>query len=311
MPALGRFLLSSLAMEQPVTLSPDQIARFREDGFLAIRGLTSAEEIERLRGIYDRLFDGKVGYERGRQLDMVSPEDDAGKTPGLSQILNPAEFAPELRETLFRKNALAVAQQLLGADATLWFEHAISKPALHGAATPWHQDEAHRNDEGVAYDQISIWLPLQQATVENGCLRYIPGSNRGEVLTHHSPNDDPRIMALECAGGFDASRESFVPLNAGDACVHDSLTLHGAGPNLTGTPRRAYIMAFRGVVRPAPEFRGYPWNLEKHTAADARAHAWKERGGTVGRTARVLGRTLGQFIGRIQRKAEKLIGGKQ
>ena len=297
-------------MEQQVTLSSEQIARFREDGFLAIRGLTTAEEIERLRGIYDRLFDGKVGYERGRQLDMVSPDDDAAKPAGLSQILNPVEFAPELRETLFRKNALAVAQQLLGADATLWFEHAISKPARHGAATPWHQDEAHRNDFGVTYQQVSFWLPLQQATVENGCLRYIPGSNRGEVLTHHSPNDDPRIMALECAGGFDASRESFVPLKAGDACVHESLTLHGAGRNRTDAPRRAYIMAFRGAMRPAPEFRGYPWNLEKHTAADARAHAWEERGGTVGRTARALGGMLGRFVGRVQRKAEKFIGGK-
>ena len=294
-------------MHPSFALLPEQIARFREDGFLAIRGLTSAEEIDRLRGIYDRLFDGKVGYERGRQLDMISPDDDAARPPGLSQILNPAEFAPELRETLFRKNALAVAQQLLGDDATLWFEHAISKPARHGAATPWHQDEAHRNDFGVAYQQVSFWLPLQQATVENGCLRFIPGSNRGPVLPHRSPNNDPRIMALECAGGFDASRETFVPLNAGDAGVHDSRTLHGAGPNRTDAPRRAYIMAFRGAMRPAPEFRGYPWNLEKHTAADARAQAWKERGGATGRTARAIGGMLGRLVGRVQRVAESFL----
>jgi hypothetical protein len=294
----------------PFTLSPEQIARFREDGFLAIHGLTTAEEIGRLRGIYDRLFDGKVGYERGCHLDMVSPDDDAAKPAQLSQLLNPVEFAPELRETLFRNNALAVAQQLVGSGATLWFEHAISKPALHGAATPWHQDEAHRNDPGVEYQQVSFWLPLQQATVENGCLRYIPGSNRGPVLTHRSPNNDPRIMALECAGGFDPSRETFVPLSAGDAVVHDSRTLHGAGPNQTGVARRAYIMAFRGATRPAPEFRGYPWNLEKHTAADARAQAWENRGGTAGRTARAIGGMLGRLVGRVQRKAEKLIRGK-
>ena len=298
------------SVQPPFTLSPDQIARFREDGFLAIHGLTTEDEIARLRGIYDRLFDSKVGYERGRQLDMVSPDDSAAAPAQLTQILNPVEFAPELRETLFRKNALAVAQQLLGADATLWFEHAISKPAVHGAATPWHQDEAHRNDLGIAYQQVSFWLPLQEATVGNGCLRYIPGSNRGPVLTHRSPNNDPRIMALECAGGFDPSRETFVPLTAGDAVVHDSLTLHGAGPNRTDTPRRAYIMAFRGAVRPAPDFQGYPWNLEKHTAADERAQAWENRGGTTGRTARAIGGMLGRFVGKIQRKAEKLIRGK-
>ena len=298
-------------VQSSFTLSAELVYRFREDGFIPLHALTTPAEIERLREIYDHLFDGKVGYERGLQLDMVSPDDSAAQPSHLTQILNPAELAPELSDTLFRKNALAVAQTLLGADATLWFEHAIRKPARHGAATPWHQDEAHRNDPGVAYEQISIWLPLQEASIENGCLRYIPGSNRGPVLTHRSPNNDPRIMALECAGNFDASRATFVPLNVGDAVVHDSRTLHGSNANRTDTPRRAYIMAFRGAVRPAPDFQGYPWNLEKHTAADARAKAWNERGGTVGCTARSIGGMLGRLVGRVQRKAEKLIRGKE
>lgn len=297
-------------MQPSFALSTEQLARFREDGFLPIHGLTTAAEIESLRVVYDRLFDKKAGYERGLHLDMLSTDDDAAKTPQLSQILNPAEFAPELRETLFRKNALAVAQQLLGPEATPWFEHAICKPARHGAATPWHQDEAHRNDPGVAYEQISIWVPLQKATIENGCMRYIRGSNRGPILLHRSPNNDPRIMALECAEEFDASLETFVPLTAGDAVVHDSRTLHGANANQTDAPRRAYIMAFRGAMRPAPEFLGYPWNLEKHTAAGARAQAWENRGGTIGRTARAFGGALGRFVGRVLRKLEKLIGGK-
>ncbi len=293
-------------MPQPFALSPEQITRFREDGFLAIPGLTTTEEIGRIRAIYDRIFDEKAGYVRGKHLDMVSAEDDPATTPLLSQILNPAEFAPELRETLFRRNALIAARQLLGDDATPWFEHAIRKPARHGAATPWHQDEAHRDDVGVTYRQISIWLPLQDATVENGCMRYIAASHRGPVLTHRSPNNDPRIMALECSDGFDESSAKHVPLQPGDAVVHDARTLHGAGPNTTGEARRAYIMAFRGAVVSAPDFRGYPWNLEKRTAAQARARAWENRGGAFGRTARAVGGALGRFVGRVQRKAGKL-----
>ena len=163
----------------------------------------------------------------------------------------------------------------------------------------------------MTYEQVSFWLPLQEATVENGCLRYIPGSNRGPVLTHRSPNSDPRITALECAGEFDAARETFVPLGIGDAVVHDSRTLHGANANVTDATRRAYIMAFRGAVQPAPEFRGYPWNLEKHTAAEARAQAWENRGGAMGRTARVIAGAIGRFVGRVRRTAGRLIGGKE
>jgi len=64
-------------------------------------------------------------------------------------------------------------------------------------------------------------------------------------------------------------------------------------------------------VRPAPEFRGYPWNLEKQTAAEARARAWEHRGGTFGRTARAVGEALGRFGGKLQRKAEKLMSAQQ
>ena len=296
----------SVVVHLPLALSAEQITRFDEEGFLAINGLAAPGEVDHVRTIYDRLFAEKAGYERGLHLDMLSPDDHAASAPRLTQILNPTEFAAELLAAHFRKNALAVAKQLLGDDAVPWFEHAICKPAQHGAETPWHQDEAHRNDPGVTYRQLSIWMPLQEATINNGCMRYITGSHRGPVLTHRSPNNDPRIMALECADAFDTALETFVPLAAGDAVAHDARTLHGANANRTDAPRRAYIMAFRGAMRPAPEFSGYPWNLEKRTAANARAAAWRERGGPLGRTARAIGGALGRSAKRVGRKAAKI-----
>jgi hypothetical protein len=68
-------------------------------------------------------------------------------------------------------------------------------------------------------------------------------------------------------------------------------------------------MAFRGATTPAPEFRGYPWNLEKHTAAEARAEAWKNRGGVLGRAARATGSAIGRFANRACRKVARLFGG--
>ena len=56
--------------------------------------------------------------------------------------------------------------------------HAILKPARIGGATPWHQDEAYW-DPRYAHRAVSIWLALQPATLENGCMRFIAGSHRG------------------------------------------------------------------------------------------------------------------------------------
>lgn len=257
-----------------MTLSAEQIARYREDGFITLDEISPPAEVELLREVFDRLFATRAGHERGRQYDLAGT-DDASR-PTLPQILNPVEFAPELEQTLFRANALAIARQLLGPEAMPWFEHAILKPANYGAPTPWHQDEAHRNDPGVAYEQLSIWMPLQRATPANGCMQFLPGSHLGPVLAHHSPGDDPRVTALECIGDFDPAAARLCPLPAGGATVHHSRTLHFAGPNHSDIPRRAYILVFRGPSRPCPEFRGYAWNAAKQTAAQTRAAEWEK-----------------------------------
>jgi ectoine hydroxylase-related dioxygenase (phytanoyl-CoA dioxygenase family) len=290
-------------MSGSLTLSPAQITRFREDGFVVLDAIAPPEEVLQLRQIFDRLFDEAAGWKKGAQFDLAGTDD--GKGPArLPQLLNPVEFAPELRETRFRANALAIATQLLGDGTEPWFEHAILKPPQYGAATPWHQDEAHRNDPGTDYEQISIWMPLQEATQANGCMRYVAGSHLGAVLEHRSPNNDPRITALECIGSFRAELAVNCPLPPGGAAIHHCRTLHGAGPNQSDQPRRAYILAFRGPVRANPEFFGYPWNGEKRTAAQDRRTSWENRGGAVGRAAR----STGEAIRRTVRKVRGRVG---
>lgn len=239
---------------------------------------------------------------RGTQVGRMITDEQRRKLP---QLLDPVEFAPELAATRFRANALAIAVQLLGEGTVPWFEHAILKPARYGAATPWHQDEAHRDDPGTAYEQLSVWMPLEEVTTENGCMRYIPGSHLGDVLEHHSPNDDPRITALECVGAFDPGGATVCPLPAGAAVMHHCRTLHSSGPNRSDTPRYAYILSFRGPVRPNAAFAGYAWNAAKRTAAQARAKAWENRGGALGRAspraARTMAKTLRALRGQVGR----------
>ncbi len=283
-----------------MTLDTEQIDRFRGDGFIALDRITSAEEVERLRLIFDRLFSTGAGRERGSQFDLAGT-DEEGKRPVLPQIVNPVEFAPELAETEFRVTALQIARQLLGPEAEPWFEHAILKPPGYGAPTPWHQDEAHRSDPGVNYEQVSIWMPLQEATLENGCMEFIPGSHRGAVLEHRSPGNDPRVMALECVGQFPAADAVPCPLLPGGATVHHWRTLHHAGANTSNIPRRAYILAFRGKQTPDSTFQGYPWNAEKATAAQARREAWENRGGVAGKAARGAKAFAGRVRGKLGR----------
>jgi len=264
-----------------VTLTTEQIAFFREHGYLRMERICPPEEVEFLRGVYDRLFAEQVGRGQGAQFDMVGLDED-GKPQASPQIINPVFFAPELKETSFRSSALAVARQLLGPEAFWSFEHAILKPAGIGAPTPWHQDEAFRRNHPPGYREISFWMPLQVATEENGCLEFIPGTSHGPVLRHASPGGDPRVHALECVEGFDPADAVACPLPPGGCTIHHCRTLHHAGANRSSIPRRAYIQGFalptEGNPRLSPEF---PWNLEKQTANQQRKKAWRLRGGVL------------------------------
>jgi hypothetical protein len=251
-------------------LSSDQLEAYRRDGFLLIHGLSTPEEIASIRILYDRLFSERRGWDKGDLFDMVG-RDDLNQGMALPQMLWPSRYEPALQQTQLAASARSIAAQLLGPQIENTLEHAIMKPALDGAITPWHQDDAFVHKSSRFLESISIWMPLQDVTVENGCMRYIRGSNHGPLYPHQSPNNDPRIHGLQVISPPDLTNCVSVPMPAGSGVVHHSRTLHGSGVNRTNEPRRAYILGY-GVKAGSYQLlmRDHPWNLEKQTARDLR-----------------------------------------
>lgn len=252
-------------------LTEDQLVALRRDGFLLVEGLSSDAEIASLRGLFDRMFAERRGWERGDLFDMIGP-DSPEQELALPQLLRPSQYEPLLRRSKLASSARSIAEQILGPKLENDLEHAISKPPFNGAATPWHQDDAfHRKGSGVL-ESISIWMPLQDVTVESGCMRYIRGSNLGPLYPHRSPHNDPRIHGLETISPPNLTDCVAMPMRAGCAVIHLSRTLHSAGVNSGDQPRRAYILGYSVKTRRDRLFtRDYPWNLEKQTAREQRA----------------------------------------
>lgn len=254
------------------SVDADQIAFFRENGFLALGPIAADDELAWMRRVYDRIFDARAGRESGDQFDLGGT-DEEGATESLPQILNPAKYAPELREGAYLARAERIARQLLGPEASGGVAHAILKPAGIGAPTPWHQDEAYW-DPSRAYDSVSIWMPLQEATLDNGCLWFVPGSHRWEVQEHRPIGGDPRIHGLEmCDAEAKTVGAVACPLAPGGITIHRNRTAHYAGPNTTGGPRRALILGYGLPSTPYPGERRFPWNEIKATPRQARAEA--------------------------------------
>jgi len=235
-----------------VTLTQEQIDKFHARGFLRLEAITTAEEVTRLQGVYDRLFEpGALVPEKDR-LELAGNAD----APVLPQIMNPDHYAPELRETVAFANAQRIAAQLLGDAIVDSGMHAIRKPPKDGAATPWHQDEAYWNP-AYEHNGLSIWIPLQPATLENGCMQFVPGSHHHGVQPHQLISPESHGLELQ---SLELVEEAVAcPLPPGGATIHFSRTLHYAGPNTSTEPRRALIMGFNapGVLLPEP--RDMPW----------------------------------------------------
>jgi ectoine hydroxylase-related dioxygenase (phytanoyl-CoA dioxygenase family) len=261
-----------------ITLGHKEVSRFHDEGFLAIPRLTDEEDVAFLRASYDRIFAERAGRNVGDQFDLAGT-DEEGKEAALPQILHPAHYAPEMNNSRLLVIATRVARQLLGPDASCEIAHAIFKPPQRGAETPWHQDASYWSP-ALRYNSISIWVPLQEATEENGCMQFVPGSHRHDVFMHRSMNNDPRIHALELAPEERYRTAAFVscPLPAGGATFHGPYMLHHTGPNRSSIPRRALILnaGLPPVPREAPLH--YPWAENRTTARDQRAKDAAERG---------------------------------
>ncbi|MDB5406162.1 MAG: Phytanoyl-CoA dioxygenase [Rhodospirillales bacterium] len=260
----------AISRHDPVTLTREQIAFFRDEGFLSIPSVSTPEELRRMTELYDRMFEERVGYADGYLVDFAG--DESSETMQIPQLLGPVAYRPELRDTAIWRNCEAIARQLLGPEATFRFDHALTKPANGGAPTPWHQDQAFY-PRGTRYHTISFWIPLQDVAPESGCLKYVAGSNKGPLHVHQPIRGDAGVHGLEALAVDAGSRVRYCPLPAGGAVVHHRLTLHGADTNVTPIPRRAYGIAFglrqSHIVVP----QEYPWNAIKHTAGDSRRNA--------------------------------------
>lgn len=134
--------------------------------------------------------------------------------------------------------------QVLGDDVALWNSSYFGKPAHDGKRVIWHQDGEYWPIRPLA--SCSVWIAIDDSTVENGCLRVIPGSHKSRKLFKHEKNlSDDVILSLELQKSeFDESTAVDVVLEAGQISLHDVYLMHGSEPNTSGKPRRGMTLRF-------------------------------------------------------------------
>ncbi len=248
-----------------VSLPASAIDEYRERGFTAIPRLTTDEEVEWLRLVHDLLFADGRHMRGGFIRDVINPIDRP-RAAAQAQFIMPETRFGALKETAFWRNGRKLAAQLLSAspEQLEGWGHMIRKPPRGSDHVHWHQDEGYWDTE-FDYTAVPCWMPLDAATVESGCMRFIPGSHLGGIRRHHFLNDDPTGTSLVVDDIFeDAAVHQ--PISIGGASFHHCRTLHSSGPNVTDRVRRAHICEWQlpPVSRTTPADR--PWVMEGQRA---------------------------------------------
>lgn len=223
-------------------LSEAQVGRYRELGFVERVPILSPEQIARLR---DGLED-IVHRRNGREAELIcGSQNTAPGITALTYLQGGWMIDAALHDLIFHPAITVKVSQLLGtAKVRFWHDQVFYKPPKVGGNVAWHQDYSYWLRTAPS-QHISVWIGLDDSTVENGCLHVIPGSQRWGLLKRDELLGDmdqlKRQLTPEQLAGF---RPQPLEQPAGTCSFHHDHTIHGSYRNESSRPRRAIILNY-------------------------------------------------------------------
>jgi ectoine hydroxylase-related dioxygenase (phytanoyl-CoA dioxygenase family) len=241
-------------------LSDKQVSFYKEHGYLAGIKMLNDAQLDVLRLELAQLVDpAHPGHELFYEFNANESADPAKI---LFHALGAWRIAPGMHDVLWNPPFIVAAAQLLDGPVRFWHDQIFYKPAHHGGVVIWHQDYSYwTRTTPVAH--LSCWIGLDDSTRENGCVHYVPGSHRWQLLPRTSFANQMDVVLDSLTP---AQRHEFKPvaieLKPGECSFHHPLMVHGSYANQTAKPRRAVVInVFRdGVVSASdtPLLEGVP-----------------------------------------------------
>lgn len=156
----------------------------------------------------------------------------------------PEEITRTWLELAGLPEVLEPVASVLGSDLILWGSQLFCKPSRRGMEVPWHQDGEYWPIRPLA--TCTVWIALDPAGPDNGCMRYIPGSHRQERLFPHRLDARPDVVLNQQIepGYRDEAGARDNELPPGGFSLHDVYLIHGSQPNRSGRRRAAYALRF-------------------------------------------------------------------
>ena len=205
-------------------LTSEEIKKYKEDGYLIPNFQMDEKDLLEIEELHNSLV------EKFPKFRNYCP----------AVLLHDERFL----KYCFNKKILNIIEQLIGKNFALWNSSFFAKPALNGHATPWHQDGQYWPIRPLS--TCSVWLAVDDATSENGCLKFIKGSHKDKKLKKHKINKSEKLTLNQelLKSEFLEKNSVDLILKRGQISLHDVYMVHGSEENKSSKSRRAMTMRF-------------------------------------------------------------------
>ena len=221
----------------PEVLTADQLAHYRDQGFLVLERRIPEQTLGQIRAEIARFVEEARGLTASN--DRIDLEDSHHpETPRVRRVKMPYHLSDVFRALARSQEILAPVRDLLGPSLRLHGSKLNMKAAGYGAAVEWHQDWAfypHTND-----DVLAVGVMIDDMAAENGPLMVFPGSHRGAVYDHHDAGVFAGAVDLATCG-LDPADAVLLTGPAGSISLHHVRTMHGSAVNRSDRDRRLLL----------------------------------------------------------------------
>ena len=216
----GDFVLPSEEVDMNEQIARRQSAveiaeRFAADGFYFPIDVLGADEAAACR----------------RQLEALEQAGRGNKLGNKTQLNYPHVIFRFANDLVRHPRILDAVEAILGPDLLVWGATFFIKEPHSESYVSWHQDLRYWGLDSDA--EVSAWVALSEVTEANGCMRFLPGSHKGELLPHNDTFAETNVLTRgqEAAVQIDPADTVLVPLAPGQASLHHGKLLHASGPN--------------------------------------------------------------------------------
>jgi ectoine hydroxylase-related dioxygenase (phytanoyl-CoA dioxygenase family) len=223
-------------------LTKEQVGFFMENGYLSDIKLLEEWQVNKLNEELKEIMD--ENHPEHGLLYEFHLNESADPDKVIFHSLGHWRMTPGFHDILWNPAFVMAAYQLLGErPVRFWHDQLFCKPARHGGVVAWHQDYSYWT-RSKPMQHLTSWVGLDDSTVENGCLRYIPGSHLWGYLGKPdlTGNMDGLKVFLDDKQKDDLNHSLPIEMKKGHATFHHPLLVHGSFENSSDRPRRAFVL---------------------------------------------------------------------